>query len=121
MNDDFEDDELMADTLFSRLKNLFSRLVGRQDDGGEQLCSVCSAAPVVGVFSSRFGPVSHAACETCSEEGAESLFMMCFHIHRAGGPDKAKERFADARSFHEGEYIGLEEILSLYPDFEDEF
>ncbi len=121
MSDNIENAEPMAGTLFNRLQNLFYRLMGRKDDGGEQLCSVCSAAPSAGVFSSRFGPVSHAACETCSDEGAESLFMVCFHIHRVGGPGKARERLAVARSFHEGKYIGLEEILVLYPDYEDEF
>ena len=107
--------------IFNRLQDLFFRLMVREDDGGELFCSVCSEAPAVGVFSSRFGPVSHAACETCRDEGAESLFMTCFHIYRAGGPKIAKERFAEARSFHEGKYIGLEEILAHYPDFEDEF
>ena len=91
------------------------------DDGGEQLCQICSSAPVVGVFSSRFGPVSHAACETCRDEGAEPLYMVCFHIHRAGGPEKAEERFAEARSFHQGRYLGLAEILGIYPEFADEF
>jgi hypothetical protein len=121
MSDNIENEELVANTLFSRLQDLFYRLTGGKEEGREQLCKVCSAAPAIGVFSSRFGPVSHAACRTCSDQGAESLFRMCFHIHRAGGPEKAQERFAKARSFHEGEYIGLKEILIAYPDFEDEF
>ncbi len=96
-------------------------LLGRSKGGGEQICNVCSEAPAIGVFSSRFGPVSHAACGNCADQGAESLFMICFHIHRTGGPEKAKQRFAKARSFHDGKYIGLKEILTVYPEFEDEF
>jgi len=91
------------------------------DDDRELACSVCSQAPAAGVFSSRFGPVSFAACEACRDEGAESMYMMCFYIHRAGGPAMAQDRFAGARSFHEGRYIGLEEILAAYPDYADEF
>jgi len=98
------------------LKNL-----GDGDEGSELACSVCGEAPAAGAFSSRFGPVSFAACGACRNEGAESLFMICGCIHRAGGPKTAKERFAGARSFHEGAYIGLEKILALYPEFADEF
>ena len=113
----------MNGTFLNWLKGLFSVPPSLEDEGegGELMCTVCSAAPAVGVFSSRFGPVSHAACETCRDEGAESLYMTCFNIYHAGGPEKAKERFATARSFHNGEYIGLEDILAAYPEFEDEF
>lgn len=112
----------MIGNLFERLRNLFSTIVSRLDGGhDEQTCDVCGQASVAGVYSSRFGPVSHSACETCRDEGAEPIFMICFHIHSAGGPDKADERFANVRSFHEGRYIGLAEILSLYPEFADEF
>jgi hypothetical protein len=92
-----------------------------RDDAGEQVCDVCSAAPAAGVFSSRYGPVSHAACATCREEGAESMFMACFHIHHAGGPEKAEERFAHMRSFQDGRYVGLAEILTVYPDYVELF
>ena len=95
--------------------------MGNEDDDGELECGECSRAPAIGVFSSRYGPVSFDACETCRNEGAESMYMMCFHVHRAGGPEKAQERFAGARSFHDGHYIGLAEILAVYHDFEDEF
>jgi len=88
---------------------------------GELICEICSVAPAAGVISSRYGPVSHAACETCQREGAEPIFMACFHIHRAGGPEMARERYTDIRSFHDGRYIGLTEILATYPDFADEF
>ena len=111
----------MIGSLLDRFHGLIRRLMGQGDGGGELVCGVCSEEPAVGVFSSRFGPVSHAACETCRDQGAESIFMMCFHIHRAGGPATAKERFADARSFHDGRYIGLEEILAVYPEFAGEF
>jgi len=93
----------------------------RDEAGGELVCDVCSSATAVGVFSSRYGPVSHAACAACRDEGAETMFMACFHIHRAGGPETARERFAGMRSYHDGRYIGLDEILTLYPDFADEF
>ena len=111
----------MIGTLPNWLRGLFRIGPGAEDEGGEPVCDVCSVAPAVGVFSSRFGPVSSAACETCRDERAESLFMVCFHIHRAGGPEGARERLAAARSFHDGKYIDLEEILALYPDVEDEF
>lgn len=103
------------------VKEMTRRFAGEEGDSGEQICRVCQAAPAVAICSSRFGPVSHAACETCRKEGAEPLFMVCFHIHRAGGPQKAAERFGRMHSYHEGRYIGLEEILTLYPDFKDEF
>ena len=48
------------------------------------------------------------------------MFMVCFHIHRAGGPENAAERFSNARSFHAGRYIGLAEIIVAYPEFSDE-
>ena len=93
----------------------------RRGGGDELVCQVCSAAPAVGVFSSRFGPVSHGACETCRDEGAESLFMVCFFIHRAGGPAAAEATLGGVRSYHEGRYIGWADIVALYPQFADEF
>jgi hypothetical protein len=96
------------------------KLADRLERGGGG-CDVCSAVPAAGVFSSRFGPVSHAACEDCRDEGAEPLYMVCFHIHRAGGPEAAEEFLGGARSFHQGRYIGWEDIVGLYPEFADEF
>jgi len=108
----------MLTGFLARLRRL---VTGDGDEMGP--CRVCDAAPAVGVFSSRYGPVSHAACETCSDEGAEPMYMVCFHIHRAGGPGdpSISERFAHMHSFHEGRYIALPEILDAYPEFADEF
>ena len=97
---------------------LFRRLFKREP---ELFCGVCRRNPAAGVFSSRFGPVSHACCGQCADEGAEPLYMLCFHIHRAGGPEEAGELMAGARTFHDGRYIGFAEIVGLYPEFSDEF
>ncbi|MBL6928253.1 MAG: hypothetical protein ISR44_03695 [Rhodospirillales bacterium] len=102
----------MTGSLLDRLGGLWRR---------KTICSVCLKAPASGVYSSRYGPVSHAACDACAGQGAEPLYMVCFHIHRAGGPGAAQERFANATSFHDGRYIGLKQILEAYPQFSDEF
>jgi hypothetical protein len=113
--------EIAFDFNLSEDRDIRSALDNNNDVDSELVCEICSSAPAVGVFSSRYGPLSHAACETCSNEGAESMFMACFHIHNAGGPKKAHERFVGMRAYHDERYIGLDEILTHFPEFADEF
>ena len=88
-------------------------------------CAVCGLAPG-DVCESALGPTSYAFCQTCFEEGAESIGVICLWIYLQGGPASVEKndaggRFREIRSHADGRYIGWPEILAIYPRYEAQF
>lgn len=90
------------------------------------ICDVCGRNPGK-VYASGLGPVSYARCETCIEEGAEAIGIICLRLFFNGGPARAAESSQEswwrqsARTYLEGRYVGWAEIVAAYPEFEAEF
>ena len=89
-------------------------------------CDVCGKAPAE-VCDSALGPTSYARCETCLEEGAEKIGVICLWIFQEGGPANAEKNDPGdwwpygVKSYDDGRYIGWPEILAIYPRYEVHF
>jgi hypothetical protein len=89
-------------------------------------CSVCGLAPGE-ICNSALGPTSYARCETCLEEGAESIGVICLRIFLQGGPANVEKTDRGdwwpygVKSYADGRYIGWPEILAIYPQYEAHF
>ena len=66
-------------------------------------------------------------CETCLEEGAESIGVICLRIFLQGGPANVEKTDRGdwwpygVKSYADGRYIGWPEILAIYPQYEAHF
>ncbi len=91
-----------------------------------RICEVCGRNPGK-ILSSGLGPVSYVRCETCIEEGAEAIGVICLRLFFTGGPARAAESSQgswwrqNARTYLEGRYADWAEIVAAYPEFEAEF
>ena len=87
---------------------------------------VCGQAPAE-ICNSALGPTSYLRCETCLEEGAESIGAICLRTFREGGPANAEKNNPGdwwpygVKSYDDGRYIGWPEILAIYPRYEAHF
>jgi hypothetical protein len=76
------------------------------------------------VSESALGPRSYPRCQTCLEEQAESIAVICLRIYLEGGPETLKDSYQGnwwpfgVKSYSNGEYISWPRILALYPRFE---
>ena len=77
-------------------------------------CNVCNVEPSVGVASLPFAAMSVAFCAHCLAEDAYPLFAIHATLDGIGGPENAAPWFTLVRSYHEGRYIGWDEILACY-------
>lgn len=97
-----------------------------EEETSGHICNICGLAPGE-IFDSALGPTSYARCETCREEGAESLGVICLRVRLQGGPAKVEQADLDdwwpwrVKSFADGRYIGWSEIRGRYPDFARQF
>jgi hypothetical protein len=89
-------------------------------------CAVCGLNPGE-VWASGIGPTSYACCKTCLDQGAESIGVVCLRIFLDGGPvsvektDWGSDWSHVVKTYYEGRYIGWQEILTVYPEYEAQF
>ncbi len=86
-------------------------------------CEVCGQAPAE-ICNSALKQKPYLRCETCLEEGAESIAAICLEIFREGGPANAEKNDPGdwwpygVKSYDDGRYIGWPEILAIYTRYE---
>ena len=91
----------------------------------EHICDVCERNPGQ-IVSSGLGPVSYARCDTCLEDGAELIDVICMTLYLNGGPGPTADSGRGnwwrqrARTFLDGRYVGWAEIVAAYPEYEAE-
>jgi hypothetical protein len=92
----------------------------------EILCDVCETN-FGAVIHSGVGPVSYTRCSACEEQEAEVIGVLCYTLYVQGGPEAVAQHtylsrwWPTKRSFYNGQYIGWDEIIKIYPDMETEF
>ena len=95
------------------------------DTAEAPICDVCERNPGQ-IISSGVGPVSYVRCDTCLDEGAELIDVICMTLYLNGGPgptgDGAQGKWwrQRARSYLDGRYVGWAEIVAAYPKYEAE-
>lgn len=76
-------------------------------------CDVCGKDNAVGAASLPFAPMSVCFCVECLRARAFPLWSIHTAIELAEGPDGCADWFKELKSYHDGEYIGWDEILRL--------
>jgi hypothetical protein len=98
----------------------------KADTTPTRTCAVCGLNPGE-VWASGLGPTSYARCKTCLDQGAESIGVICLTIFLQGGPACAEENDSSdwwlhgVKTYFENRYIGWQEILTIYPEYEAQF
>jgi hypothetical protein len=91
----------------------------------QKTCGICGLGSGE-IRHSGLGPVSYLCCDTCINEDAEEIGVICFHLFVEEGDAKSASKGPNAewwktkRSFYDGKYIGWEEISSIYEELEPE-
>jgi hypothetical protein len=89
-------------------------------------CAVCGLNPG-DVCASWLGPTSYARCKTCIDQSAESIGVICLRIFLQGGPAGVEKNASGdlwphgIKTYLGGRYIGWQEILAVYPEYEAAF
>jgi len=95
------------------------------DTNEQNTCNVCGLNNGE-IIASGMAPVSYICCETCLEQGAEEIWVICLRLHLdEGGPQLAElgphgDWWKTKRSYHGGKYIGWKEIAQIYDELEPE-